>query len=95
MRACVHVCVCACVRMCVYIFIMHWQVFVMSCLLFIFLDIKHIFLYLEICCLILWLWKIFSLQDSVLSPVAFTLYYYRDQPWFSVVKHSMDHEEGV
>ena len=21
--------------------------------------------------------------------------YYRDQPWFSVFKHSMDHEEGV
>ena len=20
---------------------------------------------------------------------------YRDQPWFSVFKHSMDHEEGV
>ena len=25
----------------------------------------------------------------------FEKYEYRDQPWFSVFKHSMDHEEGV
>ena len=23
------------------------------------------------------------------------VFLYRDQPWFSVFKHSMDHEEGV
>ena len=31
----------------------------------------------------------------VSSPIYSNNYYYRDQPWFSVFKHSMDHEEGV
>ena len=34
--------------------------------------------------------NVYSLNDIVLS-----MFKYRDQPWFSVFKHSMDHEEGV
>ena len=40
--------------------------------------------------------KVFYLYlENVCSNKALNLREYRDQPWFSVFKHSMDHEEGV
>ena len=31
----------------------------------------------------------------MLVDVKYSMYEYRDQPWFSVFKHLMDQEEGV
>ena len=34
-------------------------------------------------------------QTTASWPLTSTMGHYRDQPWFSVFKHSMDHEKGV
>ena len=45
--------------------------------------------------------KCLKLRDSYINKSKYLeaflsiIIYYRDQPWFSVFKHSMDHEEGV
>ena len=48
----------------------------------------YIIIYLKNTCILLF-------NDSSVTTNRKTIDEYRDQPWFSVFKHSMDHEEGV